>query len=438
MITAAPLVAALAVPALTAQQTPVPVRAVTAPQAATTEPLRFPGVMLELSGGQLLVDLPGQRRLLIFDSTLSHVRVAADTQGSATPYPLGAKYVRYLGDSILVVDGTTRSLVMMDPSGNFGRVMAAPKPQDIDYLLNTGLVGADARGRLVYQGPPPYRPTFCRVVDGKPLRPDTKSPPDSIALIRADFETRSADTIARVKVTVRGFNLATVTDDNYRLLSASVHVDPSLPITDAWTMTSTGAIAIVRGHDYHVDWIDVDGSRSTPKLPFDWRRVTDDEKQAKIDSARRIVDSVTALGGYQLQMCGTGASFSASPPKVSGTDASGGRAGGGDPGAGPAACQHATASVVYPTIGEMADYIPPIRESSVRADRDGNIWILPTTSKGAAAGLLYDIVNGKGELVERVQLPPQRDIAGFGKGGVLYLSHRDAGWTVIERVRIAR
>jgi hypothetical protein len=86
----------------------------------------------------------------------------------------------------------------------------------------------------------------------------------------------------------------------------------------------------------------------------------------------------------------------------------------------------------------MADYIAPIRENAVRPDLDGNIWILPTTSAGAKGGLLYDVVGPQGDLVERVQLPGGRDIAGFGKGGVLYLSHQTGAGIAIERVKILR
>jgi hypothetical protein len=49
---------------------------------------------------------------------------------------------------------------------------------------------------------------------------------------------------------------------------------------------------------------------------------------------------------------------------------------------------------------------------------------------------IYDIVNAKGELVDRVQLPPFRAIAGFGRG-VVYLGVTDpAGAVHLERARI--
>ena len=40
----------------------------------------------------------------------------------------------------------------------------------------------------------------------------------------------------------------------------------------------------------------------------------------------------------------------------------------------------------------------------MKLDFDGNLWIPPTTTRDARGGLLYDVVNRKGEVIERVQL----------------------------------
>ena len=48
-------------------------------------------------------------------------------------------------------------------------------------------------------------------------------------------------------------------------------------------------------------------------------------------------------------------------------------------------------------------------------------WI--EADKDARAGLLYDVVNRKGELVERVQLPKDRTLVGFGSNGDIYMQH---------------
>lgn len=51
---------------------------------------------------------------------------------------------------------------------------------------------------------------------------------------------------------------------------------------------------------------------------------------------------------------------------------------------------------------------------------------------------MYDVVNRKGVLVERVRLPAGRLIAGFGRGGVVYLvSGSLADGLRLERTRVA-
>jgi hypothetical protein len=52
-----------------------------------------------------------------------------------------------------------------------------------------------------------------------------------------------------------------------------------------------------------------------------------------------------------------------------------------------------------------------------------------------AGGPVYDVVNLKGELVERVQVPKDRTIVGFGAGGVVYLLAREGTTAKLERAR---
>jgi hypothetical protein len=94
---------------------------------------------------------------------------------------------------------------------------------------------------------------------------------------------------------------------------------------------------------------------------------------------------------------------------------------------------------------ELPDYYPPVRAGQVKADPEGNVWILPSTSSLAKGGLLFDVVNRKGEVFERVQLPANRNLLGFGPDGVLYLSPPPAPFvagasveTRLERVQVIR
>jgi hypothetical protein len=87
-----------------------------------------------------------------------------------------------------------------------------------------------------------------------------------------------------------------------------------------------------------------------------------------------------------------------------------------------------------PSLDDLPDYRPPFTRGAVRSDADGNLWIRTTTLvKGQP---VYDVVNRKGELIDRIQLPPFRTIAGFGPG-VVYMAAKDpAGVVHLERARV--
>ena len=82
---------------------------------------------------------------------------------------------------------------------------------------------------------------------------------------------------------------------------------------------------------------------------------------------------------------------------------------------------------------ELPDYKPPFFAGSVRADADGNLWVLTIPTKAVAGGSVYDVINGKGELIDRVQVPKDRVIAGFGPAGTVYLAVRDGNATKLEK-----
>src|SRR5436190_22312719 len=68
-----------------------------------------------------------------------------------------------------------------------------------------------------------------------------------------------------------------------------------LPIVDEWAVLADGSVAIVRGQDYHIDFVNPDGSLTvSPKIPFDWQRLSDEDKTAIIDSARTRMEKARA------------------------------------------------------------------------------------------------------------------------------------------------
>src|SRR5207253_9944560 len=83
---------------------------------------------------------------------------------------------------------------------------------------------------------------------------------------------------------------------------------------------------------------------------------------------------------------------------------------------------------------ELRDYKPAVQPGSTRADADGNLWI--RTSQNVDARPVYGIINRKGEVIDRVELPANRVLAGFGPGGVVYLAVRDGTTAHLEKARI--
>jgi hypothetical protein len=383
-------------------QPPIPIRALAPPSATSKETVGSVMGLKHLPDGRVLVNDYARRRLVVFDNTLSSYSVVADSSGTgAKAYPRQAArlFVPYLADTTLFADVGTAVFLVIGPDGSIARTMAPVRPFDLlaMSMFGAGVTGTDAQGRWLFRAPFEYGPP--RPAGAPPLPPATI---DTVWIARANFEARTIDSVGFVLLPSPPRTTGP-TPSNPKAPSTTF-VNPVPGALDDWAVLSDGSLAIVRGHDYHIDWLYADGTRaSTPKMPFDWRRLTDEDKQARIDSARRIVDSITASGGHY-----------ASTVRVT--------LGGAD--------GRTVRDTVYPEVRfvplkDIADYVPPIRSGALKPDLDGNLWILPTTTARAKGGLLYDVINRKGEIFERVQLPAGRDIVGFGRGGIVYLSKLD-------------
>lgn len=88
--------------------------------------------------------------------------------------------------------------------------------------------------------------------------------------------------------------------------------------------------------------------------------------------------------------------------------------------------------MVAPT--ELPDYKPAFVPGSTRVDAEGNLWI--RTTQNVDARPVYNVINRKGELVDRVQLPSNRIVIGFAPGGVVYLAVRDGANVHLEKARV--
>lgn len=415
--------------------------------ATSVETIGSLAAVRQLPGGNLLVNDQARRRVLLLDSTMKVIRVVADSANVAANYGgrLGG-LLAFRGDSTLFVDPASLSMLVIDPQGNVGRVMAAPRPNDVMSLIGGpfGSAGFDAQGRLVYRSNG-AQPAFRPPQPGQPFTPPVF--PDSAMVVRFDLATRKLDTAAFYKVYRPEVSVLPDPNGGMRV---TTKLNP-LPIVDEWAVLSDGSIAIIRGRDYHVEIIDPSGARTVAaKIPYEWQRLTDADKAAIIDSTRTAtVERLRAAnagggtaGGGQQVVVGGGAG---APPMGGGAapqvmtmvfrgsgDAAPPARGGAAPAAGASSFQ-VTPNFVDPSA--LPDYKPVFAAGAVRADEDGKLWIRTIPTKPTPGGAVYDVIDRTGTLVDRVQVPNGTTIAGFGKGGIVYLGVRDAAGVHVVRAR---
>jgi hypothetical protein len=440
---AALLLGAAIAPAARAQQSSRPPLRPLGPAVATSAPMGAVAAVQPLPGGRLLVNDPLHRQVVLLDSSLKQLAVVADTT-PATKNAYGARnggLLPFRGDSALFVDANSLSMLVIDPAGKIARIMAAPRANDVFFLLGgpMGNPGFDAKGRLVYRSMG-FGDRRIAPAPGQPFTPPAL--PDSVPIVRYDLGARKLDTAAFVKVYAPKFNVTQTENGGMRM---STFVNP-IPEVDDWAVMPDGTIAIVR-KDYHVDFIDADGKKTSgPKIPFDWQRLTDSAKTAIIDSSKAAFERAraggpTGPGGGApmiIAQVGPGGPPPGAPPGGAGQMIVV-RERVGDGAAPPPRTTAPSGAAAPPPIAfvapsELPDYRPAFSNGSVRADAEGKLWVRIMSPK-PASGPEYDVIDRTGKLVDRVVLPAGTTIAGFGAAGTVYLGVRDSSGVHIVRAR---
>ena len=468
---------------------------------ATSDPLGALSAVRQLPGGRLLVNDPARRRVLMLDSMMKLIKVVADT----TPATQNAYGVRgggilpWRGDSTLFLDPASLSMLVLDPDGEIKRVMAAPRPDDVFSLVGgaLGYPGFDAKGRLVYRA---TGLNFNRRGaggggggggGGAGFQPPAF--PDTTPLVRFDLASRKLDTVAYIKVAAP--RIAFLESEGRRQLSVTVN---PMPEVDDWAILPDGNIAILR-KDYHVDYIDADGRRTSgPKIAFDWQRLTDSAKSAVVDSVKALMErggpgaglqgllgggdgggmgagafgggfggfggggfggGGGGFGGARGNRGGGGGGADGPPPPrrdaatggaAAPSGGAGGAAAGGAPAAGAPAAGAGAGGAGAPGrqgggrgFGPQVNLVPPNELPDYRpAFANGSVRAdaegklwVRIIPTKPTTGPEYDVIDRSGKLVDRVTLPRGTTIAGFGTGGIVYLGVRDAAGVHVVRAR---
>lgn len=392
-----------------------------------------------LPGGGAIVNDLTRRQLILVDADFKKQLVIADTTpATANSYSgrLGG-LLPYRGDSSLFIDPTSLSMLVIDAKGEVARVMAVPRPEDASFMIGGpfGTPGFDPQGRIVYRGF--VRPNMSGMrgppQPGQPFTMPQMA--DSAPVYRVNLATRALDTATFFKIPKQ--NLSMKQDDKGGM-RISIVTNP-MPVVDDWALMPDGRIAVIRGKDYHIDWLGADGKwTATPKTPYNWERLDDDAKDKFLDSARaelekqREANQKAMAAGVNNAAAAMGAAGGGGQMRFE-MRIEGGPAGGG--GARP---QAGVQQIQMPAINmvpakELPDYRPAFGMGASRADAEGNIWV--RTTAPTDAGAIYDVINGKGELIDRVKLPFGRVISGFGPG-VVYMGVQDGASARLEMARV--
>lgn len=390
--------------------------------------------LFELDRGRVIVNDGARRRVVILDSALSQATVLLDsTSGGPGSYgPVASPMVAYGRDSLLFVDGASRSLLVIDRAGKAQGVIAGPPGADFRFLAGSNW-GVDPGRNLVYRvmtvrtgsNPPGER---------GPGSQQFQEIPDSSTIVRFLVDARRADTIVNVAQEGRTRMISALDLDNKRTMTYELN---PLATVDEWAVLADGSVAVVRGSDYHVDFYRAGAKSSGPKVQFPWRKLSDEDKQKYVDSvrtsfetARRVADErgedptqtvIKLLRGISGAIAST---MPAPRPIATSTPRS--------------SAPPLPMNITFVDAKTLPDYYPAFRAGAVRADLDNNVWVLPTTTLAASeGGLVYDVLDDKGVLRRRVRMPAGRSIAGFGKNGVVYLMAREPnGEWFVERSRL--
>jgi hypothetical protein len=475
-----------------------PIQRITTASALSTERLGTITSVRELRDGRVLLNDGTRRRLLLMDTTLAVVGVVLDSLSEiANTYGTrpGA-LIPYRADTTLFVDPASYAIVVLDPEAKITRIRSVWRVQDISYFASAsgiyGVPGLDAKGRVVYRR---YAEAAMPLVAPPAGVPYIPPEPDSAFIIAVDLDTRRLDTLGIIRIPKSAMSVRRTVEG--RIMFEQV-INP-LPSTDEWAVLPDGTVAFVRALDYRIEYLNPDGTTtSSAKLPYEWQRLTDEDKQRLVDSVR-VARQRTAATSYVSSMIqwvnmygrsyptgftvpegyvlppgmprdwilpegvrfpenyrfacppgveppapSPGAAVAAPPPGAAGVPTSPGAAGAPPPctpapivvtgGVVPPVPTLRTVNIMHPS--ELPDYRPPIPTGSVRADMDGNLWIRTNPPRPIPGGPVYDIVSREGELVNRIQLPQGYTLVGFGRGKVVYLSMRDASGIHLARVRL--
>lgn len=331
-------------------------------QIELAEPFTNVGSVRELSDGRVIVVDNGDRAVYVVDFTAGTSTQIGRPGGGPSEYRNPGILLPLPGDTTLLADAGNRRLLVIGPSATPIATLTDMWPMT-DGAPGTRLPrGIDGRGRGYFLASAATVGANGAIV-----------PADSAQLVRAPRGSKVDEALGYVRLAPR--RISTTTKDG-AIASVNI-VIPPFPAQDAWQPFPDGAVALVRVHDYRVDWMLPDGRRVTGRpIPFTPVKVTQQDKNKRAGGASATRGTAPA-----------------------------GKAAGAPP------------AIDWPELK------PPFAWTGVLAGSDGRVWVQrygPATDSRAR----YDVIDRRGVVVAKVDVPNDGRIVGFGAKSI-YVVRKD-------------
>ncbi len=340
------------------------------PRRLSGTPIRLTGEFATISGARELRD----GRILVSDATRAAVvivdpRSGASTQigspgGNPDQYAQPGGFYSGLADTVYLLDRGQAKFLVIAPSG------AIVGSRSIRVQGRSGSSSDDVDHQRVDARGLAYFIDIGRLrdmIEGRAV--------DSARLTRFDALRQHGDTVAALRQ--RDKKVTNV--DEHMQLSRAVFGSPQ----DDWGVAPDGRIAIVRASPYRVEWVSSGGQVTRgPIIATEAIAYTQAEKDA--------ITAATAKSGVGGGVVGGAAVSPTNMPAM------------------------------------FAPTKPPFEPNDVVVSPERRVWVLRTQRAGATT-TLYDVFDGRGERVDRVELAGGSRVIGFGPGAVYVVERERAG-----------
>jgi hypothetical protein len=347
------------------------------PRKLAAAPLEFAESFSSVRGVRVLPD----DRVIVTDGIDNAIYLVDFRAGTRTPlartgngpreYRRASLVHPAAGGGFLVADPILRRFL---PIGNDGQV-----DDVVTYPTISREVGVSLSGPDLYT-PDTLGNPFGNVY--RAARTPGAANGDSLTLVRLDRTGGRIDTIARLGVPEARCVQPSPGVTNCR----TVHYSPS----DLWTVAPDGWVAVVRAIPYRVQWYPPRGAPvNGPLIRFTPIGVPAAEKDSIVEAAHNPRGPSVSMGGVK-----PGQRSTAPVPIRSGLE---------------------------PIILDAKPAFGPYQ--LLLTDRAGRVWLQRHRPFGMKGGPVYDIVDRRGILVDRIELPPRTRLVGI-----------DGPWLFVVRV----